>query len=127
MRRLTVELQLDLEMVFIWGTLAMMNVMPFLPHGADPLQVLTENGRIPEITFAPVRLTDLCQITGLPRETIRRKLKKLQELGKVEQITSHGWVYLPQGVDESLRAFNKETVIRLLATAEEVSNILSRV
>lgn len=127
MRRTTVTLNMDLEMAYIWGTLAHLNVAPYLPYGTDPIHTLTETGRIPQNDFKPVRLTDLCQITGFSRETVRRKLKTLQEMGKVERTSSGGWIFSPQSVDESIQNFTKKTVVQLLATAEEITNILNRV
>jgi hypothetical protein len=127
MRRTTIALKMDLEMAYIWGSLAHSNVARHLPYGADPMLTLSESGQLPPMAFKPVRLTDLCQITGFSRETVRRKLIKLQAMGRVEHTTSGGWVYLPQSIDESVHNFTKETVLQLLATAQEITNILNRV
>lgn len=127
MRRITVELHLDLETAFIWGTLCNLNVAAQLPPGVNPNKALTETGRIPEGTLRPVRLVDLSQITGLPRETVRRKLERLLEAGKVMRDDNGGWTIDPASVDLSLRDFTKESAVRLLSAATEILNVLERV
>lgn len=126
MRRITLELRMDLDTVFIWGTLAHLNVAPRLPPGADPSRVLTDTGMLPEGKLNTVRLADLSQITGMPRETVRRKLEKLQKQGKVQRDEDGGWVIVQSSVDASLRAFTRETTLRLLAAAGEVVSVLER-
>lgn len=44
MRRICVELKIDLETALIWGTLAHMNVLPTIPMNANPMRVLDELG-----------------------------------------------------------------------------------
>lgn len=127
MRRITVDLDMDLETVLIWGTLAHMNRLPYLEMNANPMDALNELGMKVNDHVEPLRLSDLVQILGLPRETVRRKLENLQALGKVQRLEDGRWVHLSHMVGELERQFTRESVINLLQTAESLRNILSQV
>lgn len=127
MRRIIVDLGMDPETALIWGTLAHMNILPHLPLGADPMTVLDEIGMKKDDRIQPLRLTELAQITGLPRETVRRKLMQLQVAGKVDRTEDGKWIYLRTGVGEHERAFTRLTILKLLRTAQTLASILEQV
>ncbi len=127
MRRICVELSLDPETAQIWGTLANMNLLPNLALGANPMEILDELGRRKNLALTSVRLTELTQVTGLPRETVRRKLERLQALGKVERAEESGWLYCSAGVTELEVEFTRKTVLQLLQTAQALLTILEMV
>jgi DNA-binding transcriptional ArsR family regulator len=127
MRRICIELSMDLEMAQIWGTLAHMNVLPNLPLGANPMVLLDEMGRGKDVTLAPVRLAQLSQVTGLPRETVRRKLESLRCMGKVERDSSGRWLYKDAGITEAEVEFTRRTVLQFLNTAQTLLTILDQV
>lgn len=127
MRRIVVDLEMDPETALIWGTLAHMNILPHLPLGADPMTVLDEIGMKKDEGIQPLRLAELAQITGLPRETVRRKLARLQVLGKVDRTEAGKWFYLRTGVGEQEREFTRLTVLKLLRTAQTLISILEQV
>ncbi|QDX82268.1 hypothetical protein B9N43_14065 [Denitratisoma sp. DHT3] len=124
MRRVMVELGVDLESAFIYGTLGMLNIAAEMPPGTAPSSILEESGQLPEDRVHPVRLSDLSQVAGLPRETVRRKLEKLRSLGKIERTADGAWQVCRVEADSVSRAFTRETVVRLLATAQEVNRVL---
>jgi DeoR/GlpR family transcriptional regulator of sugar metabolism len=72
----------------------------------------------------PLRIRDIAQATRIPRETVRRKLGKLQRAGRVLR-TRAGWTYNPEGVDDELREFTKETIRRHLAATQVVVDALA--
>ena len=127
MRRIGLELAMDLEMAQIWGTLAHMNVLPKLPLGADPMLVLNEMGRKKSLALEPIQLSQLVQITGLPRETVRRKLQRLSEMGKVERNPDGRWQYRDTGVTDAEVEFTRKTVLQFLGTAQTLLTILDQV
>ena len=90
MRRVSRALDADLESVFVWATLAHMNAMNIALPGMDPLEAPTV-GDAMLLALHPVRLTDVVQVTGLPRETVRRKLERLREQGRVERLPDGSW------------------------------------
>ncbi|MCX7162248.1 MAG: hypothetical protein WCI19_11885 [Betaproteobacteria bacterium] len=124
MRRVMLELGIDLDSAFILGTLSQLNVAAQFPPGVDPLLRLDVSGLVPDPHLTPVRLADLSQITQLPRETVRRKLEKLRKLGKVERTAAGAWQLSDTNMDEATRAFTRETVLRLLAVAQDVNKVL---
>lgn len=127
MRRICVEMQLDLESALIWGTLAHMNVLPTIPMNANPMTVLNELGLKSDQDLAPLKLADLTIITGLPRETVRRKLEKLSQQGKVERTGDGGWVYVRDAIGELERRFTRESILNMLATANSLYELLDAV
>lgn len=127
MRRICLELSMDPESAQIWGTLAHMNLLPNLPLGANPMDVLTEMGKNRNIGTTPVRLTELTQITGLPRETVRRKLARLQQAGKVKRLEDGRWHYCATGIGELEIEFTRKTVLQFLRTAQALLTTLDMV
>lgn len=127
MRRICFELSLDPETAQIWGTLAHMNVLPDLPLGTNPMEILDELGRNKSVALTPVRLTELTQVTGLPRETVRRKLERLQALEKCERTEDGKWIYRSAGVTDLDIEFTRKTVLQFLKTAQALVTILDMV
>jgi DNA-binding IclR family transcriptional regulator len=92
-----------------------------MPPGSLPTAILTEKGRLAGATegLRPLRLRDIAQITGIPRETARRKLERLAADRYVER-RPDGWVVSAERVEPELRDFTRESVYRLLAVADEI-------
>lgn len=117
-RRLTGN---DFEALIIWGVLAHQNVAHLMPPGSLPTAILNEQGRLagePE-GLRPLRLRDIAQITGIPRETARRKLERLAGARYVER-RPDGWVVSAERLEPELRDFTRESVYRLLKVADEI-------
>ncbi len=115
----------DLEAILIWGVLAHQGVAHLMPPGLLPAAILNERGRLgdAEVLFKPLRLQDIAEITGIPRETARRKLAKLAEKRYVRK-EALGWVVSTERLEPDLRDFTRDTVTRLLAVAEEIVTAL---
>lgn len=111
----------DYEALILWAVLAHQNVAHLMPPGSMPAAILNESGRIEgyEKRIRPLLLRDLSAITGIPRETARRKLEKLAALGFVER-DGKAWVVSGKRVEPDLREFTRESVKRLLAASDEV-------
>lgn len=115
----------DLEAMVIFGVLAHLNVAHLMPPGTRPSQALNAQGRMPGVQarLRPVRLRDLCQITGRPRETIRRKLERLEAQGRVLR-SAEGYVCNAQSVDEAMRALSADGVRRYMVAAQQIGAAL---
>ena len=111
----------DFEALVIWGVLAHQNVAHLMPPGSLPTAILNEKGRLDGHAerLRPLRLRDIAQITGIPRETARRKLERLAA-DRYIQRTSRGWVVSGERTEPELREFTRESVYRLLAVADEI-------
>jgi hypothetical protein len=116
----------DFESLVLWGILAHQNVAHLMPPGSIPAAVLTETGNVPdvEVRLRPLLLRDLSAIAGIPRETARRKLERLARQGFVER-SGRAWVVSTRRLEPDLREHTRESVKRLLATADEVRAALA--
>jgi len=114
----------DYPMLLVWGVVAHQSVIHLVPMGSMPRQLLNEEGILtdPQPALRPVRVRDLCQITGIPKETVRRKLLKLSEAGWIAQ-QGEGWVINRETVVD-LRDFTRESMNRFLSTADHVRSLL---
>lgn len=121
-RSLTLD---DYEAMIIWGVLAHQNVAHLMPPGSIPDAVLTEQGRLDtrHEGMRPLRLRDIVQITRIPRETVRRKLKLLEQEQWIE-CTPTGWVCGTARVEPMLRDFTRDSTRRFLMAADEMMRVL---
>ena len=111
----------DYEALVIFAVLAHQNVAHLMPPGSMPSAILNEKGRLgsdPQ-RLRPLLLRDIAQITGIPRETARRKLERLATDRYVRR-TPHGWVVSEERIEPDLRDFTRESIDRLLAVADEI-------
>lgn len=115
----------DIEAMVLFGVLAHLNVAHLMPPGTQPSQALNAQGRLPDLRarLRPMRLRDLCQITGRPRETVRRKLVQLESQGRVRRLDG-GYVYDAGSVDAPMRELAIDGLRRFLATAEQIGAAL---
>jgi hypothetical protein len=126
MLRCARRFDIDFETLVVWGVLAHQNVAHLMPPGSLPSALLDEGGRIPAgeaNTLRALRLRDLAQITGIPRETVRRKLLVLRDQGWIIE-NGEGWILNREAVDPELRAFTLESTRRLIAAAQDVVRML---
>ena len=123
MRRLVQLLDMDIDSAMLWGLVAHLSVAHAMHPGARPSDLLAPDGFMLG-EARPVRLADLVQVSGLPKDTVRRKLEKLRELGKLARTEDGRWVAPRSGVDETAYEFTRESVKRLLQTARVIENIL---
>jgi hypothetical protein len=115
----------DIEAMILFGTLSHLNVAHLLPPGASPSRQLGPNGSVPDAQpqLRPVRLRDLVQITGRPRETVRRKLDKLHADGWIKRVVD-GWVLDIGSVSQEMRAHTLDGARRFLEAAAVMSAAL---
>lgn len=126
MVRATRHFGIDYQTLVLWGVLAHQNCAHLLPPGSLPSKVLDDRGRLPDpqmATLRPLRLRHLSEIAGVPRETTRRKLKVLRELGWITEV-KQGWVVDPEKFGPEIREFTLESTRRFLAAAAEVTRAL---
>lgn len=117
---------IDYQMLVLWAILSHQNTAHLFPPGTRPTQVLKDNGRLreqPDAMLRPVRLRHLSEMSGVPRETARRKLAALRRAGWITA-TPRGWVIVPEAIDDRVREFTLESVRRFLAAAADVQRVL---
>lgn len=117
---------IDFETMVVWAVLAHQNCAHLMPPGSLPSKVLQDDGRLGseyDRALRPLRLRDVAQITHIPRETVRRKLNILRELGWIVE-AEQGWMLNRDKTDPELREFTLETARRFLAAASDVVRAL---
>jgi hypothetical protein len=73
----------------------------------------------------PCNAFSLSTATGIPRETIRRKISILVKRGWIQKHSTGGYIILP-GISEHFSTdFNVQTFKDLMETSEELRNILT--
>lgn len=108
----------DAETMLLYGMLAHLNVAHIVPPGSRPSERLDADGRVPGVQpqLRPVRLRDLEQITGRPRETIRRRLDRLVKSGRIRRVVE-GYVLEVGAVDSEMLTLSVDGVKRFMQTA----------
>lgn len=86
----------DFESLVIWGELAHRSLAHLVSDTADPQQLLAALSRLTGNPgqARPVHLCTLVDASGIPRETVRRKLERLASHGNVRRVRG-GWVIRP--------------------------------
>jgi hypothetical protein len=115
----------DSEALILFGMLAHLNIVHLMPPGSTPGTTLDRRGRVPDPQpkLRPVRVRDLAQITGRPRETVRRKLEQMRIEGRVHRMPN-GWVYVASSVDADMQALTMDGIRRFLQTADIMQSVL---
>lgn len=87
----------DFESLVIWGELAHRSLAHLLPDPADPQQLLAALSQLTGDPgqARPIHLCTLVDASGIPRETVRRKLERLASQGNVRKMRG-GWVICSQ-------------------------------
>jgi len=68
----------------------------------------------------------LAQSTGIPRETVRRKISRLKELGWIEQSTRGECCITSEVARHFENDFNVKLMEKMLNTSEKIRQILSK-
>lgn len=115
----------DTEAMILYATVAHLNAAHVLTPGSSPSRALGTDGRVPDAQalLRPVRLRDLEQITGRPRETIRRKLERLEAQGRLLKLPE-GYVLNVRSVDGQLHTLSVDSVRRFMQTARVIESAL---
>jgi hypothetical protein len=115
----------DFEAMILFGMVAHLNVAHLMPPGTAPSAALDAGGRVPDAQprLRPVRLRDLTQISGRPRETVRRKLEWLLGQGRLLRVEA-GYVLNVETVDAAMHALTVDGVRRFLEAARHIEAAL---
>lgn len=72
-----------------------------------------------------LRSSDLAQITGIPRETVRRKLERMQSKGRVQRHDNGRW-HAVAATTSQRRQAARETAGSICQTADELCTLAQR-
>jgi hypothetical protein len=127
MLRCSRVLGVDFETLVVWGVLAHQNVAHLLARGRPPDEGAQQSGYISmhDDELRPLRLRDLQQITGIPRETLRRKLEELARRRFVRRADHGGWIIERSSLEPDLREFTRESARLFLECAAQIESKLA--
>lgn len=127
LKRLLNDFDNDIMLPLLLGEIALHNV-GVLENGRDMRPVRDECvGGSEEAPLRPCNAYSIAAATGLPRETVRRKIGRLVEQGWVEKC-ENGHLYMAhRTLDHFSKLLQSRDLPELLETAERVRSLLEHV
>jgi hypothetical protein len=120
------EFEGDLVLPIVLGEIAHHNLFRFYFLKGDCIEVNEQAANYPERMkhLEPTNAFSISQATGIPRETVRRKIDKLQQKGWAVK-NDHGEVFMSETVSEHfMKDFNKKLLTELLEASECITRLL---
>lgn len=118
----------DLTAAIVLGTIGQYNYRRYLDSQSagtgEPLSTVLEAGKhVPHAR--PCNAMSVSQSTGIPRETVRRKIRKLLDKGWLQQIGPDKLV-ITRLPGQHFVAFDRETMDQFSSTANRIRRALER-
>lgn len=116
----------DLVAAIVLGEVAHHNLTPLLDRARTPRQLseaLRAQGAAVARTFAPTNTFSIAQATGIPRETVRRKVASLTRRGWLVK-DADGSLFVAANTHASFAALHVERLNDLLQTARAIETLL---
>ncbi|MEE4112820.1 MAG: hypothetical protein V2I40_08395 [Desulfobacteraceae bacterium] len=120
------EFEGDLILPMVLGEIAHHNLFRFYSPKGDSVEINKQAANYPERMkhLEPTNAHSISQATGIPRETVRRKIDKLQQKGWAVK-NDRGEVVMSEAViDHFTKDFNKKILAELLQASESIRNLL---
>jgi hypothetical protein len=118
----------DLSMALVLGTIGQYNATRFfeqvVARSDEPPQALYER-REHEPHLRPCNASSVSASTGIPRETVRRKIKRLVEQGFVTQV-GRDKLYVTRKAADHFAQFDHETMERMMALLGQIETVARR-
>jgi hypothetical protein len=116
----------DMAEIIVLGEIAQRNasrVFAATPsNGATPPEEVLRDPARRRDYLLPCNALSVAETTGIPRETVRRKVQKLIARGWIAR-ESGGYLYVTPAVADHFEAFNLETFNGVLAAAERLERL----
>lgn len=121
----------DMALPIVLGEIAMRNLQAvFQLRPEEPYEVLNPAAEQALIErrhstdqLRPANALSIAAATGIPRETVRRKVDKLIQRGWVER-DARGYLFITRQVGEELGDFDREETVRFSLAAGAVLKVL---
>ena len=120
------EFEGDLVLPIVLGEIAHHNIHRFYSLTGGCIEFNEKAATAPERIkhFEPTNAFSISQATGIPRETVRRKIDKLEKKGWVVK-NDQGEVFMSETVSEHFtKDFNKKILAELLEASGCIWNLL---
>ena len=109
----------DLTLCLVLGEIASRNTERFYVERRG-YQPSSFNG---QRQYLPCNALSISDVTGIPRETVRRKLAKLVDLGWIEKTPDDMYV-ITDRIGTVFAAFDDSQTYDLMRTSEQIKNVL---
>ena len=113
----------DLTLVIVLAEIAHHSSDPHFPRGSGSGVTLPPDDEVGALPSCSAY--SLAAATGLPRETIRRKISRLVERGWVEKTGRAEFRLTPKVAEHFTPDFNVRLLDQLLQTADRIRGVLS--
>jgi predicted transcriptional regulator len=114
------SLNLDLVSILLLDEIARHNLQPFMTRGRPSLpRDVAERKQM-----RGCNAFSLSQATGIPRETVRRKIKQLEDLGWIEKVNRKGYFVTLRSMDRISPGETEAVLEDFRNTARQVEEIL---
>lgn len=100
----------DIECAMVLGEVGHYNVKEFAQKEVD----LGSDEETFRSRLKGCNTQSISMSMGIPRETVRRKIKKLQKLGWIQK-DDRGFLFITLAVTDQMQGFNGETVVEFLS------------
>lgn len=111
----------DLILCVVLGEIGQANMRRFFQHAhMDGLPPSTVDVHPPEAVSKGCNGLSVSMATGIPRETVRRKIAQLAEMGLIEHHPDGGWVATSKAAQRFSPTFNRDLSLRLLQTSRRI-------
>jgi hypothetical protein len=120
------EFEGDLVLPIVLGEIAHHNILRLYSLKGNSMEVDEQTANYPERIrlLEPTNAFSISQSTGIPRETVRRKIDKLQQKGWAVK-NDRGEVYISETVsDHFTKGLNIKILAELLEASESIRNLL---
>jgi biotin operon repressor len=114
------SLNLDLVSILLLDEITRHNLQPFSGKGRPAFPRDQEERKL----MRGCNAFSLSQATGIPRETVRRKIKQLEDLGWIEKVNRKGYFVTLRSMDRISREETETLLGEFRTTAREVAEIL---
>jgi hypothetical protein len=128
LRRVHAEFEGDITAAIVLGEIAQHNMRPFMKEllpksGKDSAALATDE--LVEASIRRCNMLSVAEASGIPRETVRRKVDKLVKLGFVTR-DGGGGLAVTRKVGRHFREFDRETMLGLVELAERIHGMLAQ-
>lgn len=122
------EFKGDFVQAMVLGEVAHHNIHRFFSLGKPQTKDKPVNGLgpVPHDDLDPCNAFSLSEATGIPRETVRRKIAILVNRGWLKKHADGGYVIPPGLADHFAYGINLQTLKDFLTTSDELRKVLER-
>jgi len=122
LRRLYQQFDGDLVEVLVLGEVAQRNVVQWMGREDGRAEDLDDIDRHPKL-LRPCNALSVAEASGIPRETVRRRVNRLIERGLLYR-DSTGNLFVMPGMGHRFDSFSQESLVDFLACAQQIMQMV---